>query len=185
MILLLRKNRSCCSPHNSPEAAEAVDAEHEPLGENQSPLPATVPNAHTSLRVRDRTLLGIAVAVPLLGLSMSVLSGGEQVCLGFDPGILLPQTCGSRWLLGIDCPGCGLTRSTVYLMHGHLAESLKMHRLGWPILLLIVSHIPYRVWCLSGNRARIPWSGLADRILWGGLIGLLYLNWMWTLLAAV
>lgn len=78
-----------------------------------------------------------------------------------------------------------MTRSIVYLMHGHLAESLEMHRLGWLILLLILSQIPYRIWCLYGNGARIPWSDFADRTLWGGLIGLLFLNWTWTLLAAV
>lgn len=147
--------------------------------------PSAVPVPVAASRVRDLLLLGVGIAVPLLGLSMSVLSGGQQVCLRFAPETPLPQTCASRWMFGVDCPGCGLTRSVVYLMHGHLVDSLKMHRLGGIFLLLIVSQIPYRLWCLFGNGSRIPWNDAADRLLWGGLIGLLVLNWIGTLSATM
>ena len=185
-MLLRKKNTGCSLPACSPsEPPEIAVAERESPGRSQPTLPTAVPQVDTLSRMRDRILLGVAIAVPLLGLSMTVLGGGKRVSLGFAPATPLPQTCASRWLFGIDCPGCGLTRSIIYLMHGQLAESLKIHRLGWLFLLLIVSQIPYRLWCLYGNGVRVPWNDLADRVLWGGLIGLLVLNWTWKLLAAV
>ena len=38
-------------------------------------------------------------------------------------------------MTGIPCPGCGLTRSVLALLHGHLRESLLLHPLG-PVLFL-------------------------------------------------
>jgi len=33
------------------------------------------------------------------------------------------------------CPGCGLTRATLLLLHGHVRASLAMHPLAVPLLL--------------------------------------------------
>jgi hypothetical protein len=33
-------------------------------------------------------------------------------------------------VLGIDCPGCGITRSVLALFSGHLFESWQLHRAG-------------------------------------------------------
>jgi hypothetical protein len=41
-----------------------------------------------------------------------------------------PILCPFRLVTGLPCPGCGLTRSWVYLFHGQLAESLYYHPLG-------------------------------------------------------
>lgn len=38
--------------------------------------------------------------------------------------------CGFKLLTGIDCPGCGMTRSFFALARGDLAESITMHPLG-------------------------------------------------------
>ena len=41
--------------------------------------------------------------------------------------------CPSAALLGIPCPGCGLTRATLALVHGDFAAALRLHPLV-PIL---------------------------------------------------
>lgn len=46
-----------------------------------------------------------------------------------------PTMCPFRLVTGLPCPGCGLTRSWVFLMHGQLGQSLYYHPLG-PISLI-------------------------------------------------
>lgn len=39
--------------------------------------------------------------------------------------------CPTATLLGVPCPGCGLTRATLLLMRGELAQALRFHPLVW------------------------------------------------------
>ncbi len=48
-----------------------------------------------------------------------------------------PILCPFRQLTGLPCPGCGLTRSWVYLTHGQYADSLAANPFGW--LLVVVA----------------------------------------------
>jgi hypothetical protein len=89
----------------------------------------------------------------------------------------LPTTCPSRLLLGLDCPGCGLTRSFVALAAGDIAGSLHYNRVGWLFALAIVVQIPYRLFALYELRRRVvrrswvAWLGF-------GLIAALVVNWL-------
>src|ERR1035437_8756 len=49
-----------------------------------------------------------------------------------------PILCPFRLVTGLPCPGCGLTRSWVYLMHGDVGQSLYFHPLG-PISLIVAA----------------------------------------------
>lgn len=48
--------------------------------------------------------------------------------------------CPSKAAVSFPCPGCGLTRASVALLHGDWAEALHMHA-GAPVLLLCLSLI--------------------------------------------
>jgi hypothetical protein len=92
-------------------------------------------------------------------------------------GIALPPVCGSRLIFGIDCPGCGLTRSFVALGAGDLSASLRYHRVGWLMALAVVAQIPYRIYGLLEMRSRTikrMWP------VWFGyfLVAALILNWL-------
>jgi Protein of unknown function (DUF2752) len=50
-----------------------------------------------------------------------------------------PQLCPFKLILGLPCPGCGMTRSVVTLLHGDLAASLYFHPLGLPLVLFLAS----------------------------------------------
>ncbi|TIC88988.1 DUF2752 domain-containing protein [Nocardioides sp. GY 10113] len=68
--------------------------------------------------------------------SAEVLAGGGVLALAVAC-LLSPRTiedgpvlCPFRQLTGLPCPGCGLTRSWVYLVHGWWRESLAAHPFG-------------------------------------------------------
>jgi Protein of unknown function (DUF2752) len=50
--------------------------------------------------------------------------------------------CPTAALLGIPCPGCGLTRATLALCHGDLRGALRLH----PLVLLIS---PIFIWAVT------------------------------------
>lgn len=37
----------------------------------------------------------------------------------------------------VDCPGCGLGRSMILLLHGRIGDSMDMHPLGMPALIIL------------------------------------------------
>ena len=41
-------------------------------------------------------------------------------------------------VLGLECFGCGLTRSVVYTVHGEFSMALEKHILGIPLVLAII-----------------------------------------------
>jgi hypothetical protein len=75
-------------------------------------------------------LAGFAGAI----LASVLLGPGEEGVRVF--GVTLPSFCLFRNLTGWRCPGCGLTRSFVFLGHGHPIDALRMHPLG-PLLYLV------------------------------------------------
>lgn len=63
-------------------------------------------------------------------------------------------TCPSRALLHMECPGCGMQRSFIALLKGHLAESLFLHPATVPMLALIIYAV-YHLLTRRPNGAKI------------------------------
>lgn len=63
-----------------------------------------------------------------------------------------PLACPLRTMTGIPCPFCGMTRSVVAAMHGHLATSLRDNPGG---ILLVVLTVALLVG-VRAERVRIP-----------------------------
>jgi len=127
------------------------------------------------LRERHRFMLGLAVFVVAGAFLLQFNRGGTLRLPGTRTA--LPTMCGSRLLFGMDCPGCGLTRSFVALAGGDLGESLRYHRLGWLLALAVVGQIPYRLYKLRELRERVV---VRSWPVWFGysLIAALILNWL-------
>jgi hypothetical protein len=149
------------------------------------PIPDSKRTRANSPRDRSRLHLYVlcaAVAVLSLSAALQVLPGGRVAFLGWESSPL-PHTCVSRRLWNVSCPGCGLTRSFVYLAHGQWRESLAVNRVGWLLALLVVVQIPYRLLCLGRPRSALP-QRWANPILLS-MAGLLMLNWLVNLVLAL
>jgi hypothetical protein len=89
----------------------------------------------------------------------------------------LPESCGSRVFLGMECPGCGLTRSFIYLSRGQWSDAWKVNRVGWLLALATVFQVPYRLYCMrelrAGRSARFWWAPWCSWIIIIALLG----NW--------
>src|SRR5262245_15057294 len=86
----------------------------------------------------------IAVAIVVAAFLLEVKEEG-RVGLRNTSGALLPPLCVTNTYLGVKCPGCGLTRSFVFLANGDVWSSLRAHRLGWIMAGLVLAQVPYRL----------------------------------------
>lgn len=60
-------------------------------------------------------------------------------------GTRIPETCGYKRVLGVGCPGCGLTRSFTYMAHFAPMQALRMNPMGPFFFLFVLVQVPYRV----------------------------------------
>ena len=145
---------------------------HNPI----APEPAPAGVSHKD----SRFLLNASIFVVVMAYLLTIRPDG-RVAFFFAPGLPLPDTCPSRLLANIDCPGCGLTRSTISLAHGHWRESLAFNPVGTVLAVLIVLQIPYRIMLMKHGRCPgVP--AIVERVtpylLIAGLLG----NWIVRLL---
>ena len=78
-----------------------------------------------TVSVRSRIAALLRAAVPLV-----VAAGAVAVLLRFPPGqySFYPQ-CPIYRYLHLQCPGCGATRALAALLHGDIAEALRLNAL--------------------------------------------------------
>lgn len=91
--------------------------------------------------------------------------------------------CPTAFFFGIPCPGCGLTRATLSLLHGDLAGAMRLHPLVFVLtplfgLALGAALVDY----VRGPRARVPsppawWTGRTGLALASALLALVVGVW--------
>ena len=84
---------------------------------------------------------------------------GLLVAAGIAAGVSLlgHGLCPSRELLGLPCPGCGLTRSILMILRGRFAESWQLQPFGYAWLALAVVFVLDRY--VLESRQKL-WKGL-------------------------
>ncbi len=90
----------------------------------------------------------LALCVATLGISwaLEVRSDGRVRAGALGT---LPEVCQWRRLLGIDCPGCGLTRSFICLSRAQWARAWNFNPAGIALFGAVVLQVPFRVWQLA------------------------------------
>jgi len=97
----------------------------------------------------------------------------------------MPDTCWSRSVLGISCPGCGLTRSFAAMARGEIRTALHMNPCGPLLFILCWLQIPYRALAFWNIRQTSPWLQRVERnghvIIWI-IVAALIATWLVRLL---
>ncbi len=119
----------------------------------------------------------ILVLAGLVTALLLVIHPDGAVAFRFAPDHALPQVCMSRQIFQVDCPGCGLTRSVVHLVHGRWAESFAIHRLGWLVGVVAGLQLIVSAMALQNRPLPIPMGRLVVVT-----AVLLMLNWVFNLL---
>ncbi len=133
-------------------------------------------------RSHDVTMLCIAVAVLVLSSALRVRTDQRVELLGLS-GLPAPEMCGSRLWLGIECPGCGLTRGFIRLACGDWSSAIALNRAVPLLAFAVLAQIPYRLAILLGwpparRFAKSVWANAFGWVLIVALIG----NWLLKLL---
>lgn len=86
--------------------------------------------------------------------------------------------CPFRLLTGYSCPGCGMTRASILIFQGRLADSLAFHPFAWAFIgIFSIAAISRLLENLSGRRIRYPgarlWAAGKERALLACLVILL------------
>ena len=124
-----------------------------------------------------RHQLILCIALLIIAASFFMRAGETDRLMLSWPQVELPPICPSRSLFGVECPGCGLTRSFVALAAADLRESWRFHRLGWLLAIVVVGQIPYRLyalWHLRKRKAQHTRPNLFALF----LVAMLILNWL-------
>jgi len=99
----------------------------------------------------ERFWLFLSGAVILASMVLSTTTEVVSV-LGFA----IPTLCPFRWVTQVDCLGCGLTRSFVYMGHGDFSQAFQMHKLGPMLYMGVAGQVPWRVYRLWKHRHHSP-----------------------------
>lgn len=90
----------------------------------------------------------------------------------------VPYFCPLRWIVGIECPSCGMTRAANALLHFHILQALRYHPLIFVVLLY--AGILAVLWLLGKDkmmRAKGLWIPLIVLFfIWWAVKAILYAN---------
>ena len=111
-------------------------------------------NEHPALPFRWRThstlhLVFLGIATALIGASFVFTLEGENGVRIPGLPIPMPETCTSRRIWGVDCPGCGLTRSFVSMSEGMIAKAVAFNPAGPLVYLFVLVQIPWHLFQLG------------------------------------
>ncbi len=98
-----------------------------------------------------------------------------------------PYICSFKQVTGYPCFTCGMTRSWVEQVHGHLFQGLFQSPYGSMLFFLALA---FTVWTGLRLAFRLPtlslrFTRLENYVVWGGALVLLLVNWVYTVLAGV
>lgn len=97
----------------------------------------------------------------------------------------LPEACASRLILRVSCPGCGLTRSFVFMARGEWKMATRANGMGPILFCLCCLQVPYRIIRYLGwaeQYQKYPAASIVQTVLIWGLAGGLIVTWLISLM---
>jgi hypothetical protein len=136
-----------------------------------TPTPRIVQSQKARKKSHQRMLV-LALFVILTAALLPRPSNDKLIIKGFQ----IPELCILKRSIGVECPGCGLTRSFVSMAHFDWLKASTFNRVGPLFFLLVAAQIPYRSLVL-----RVPGLQLTSRK-WSVslpiIAALLVINWI-------
>jgi len=122
----------------------------------------------------------------ILALAFFLKIGPDRQVLIPWLNIPLPETCAMHSQFGIDCPGCGLTRSFIQIAHGNPRSAIALNPTGLLLFVYVAFQIPLAASYLLAPRYRaycVEHLGLRRWVLWNEwslilLVVLLLFQWL-------
>jgi hypothetical protein len=121
-----------------------------------------------------------AAAVILCSLIMT--SEGKTTVRVPGLPIQMPETCTSRRVWNMDCPGCGLTRSFINMSHGEVQKAFSFNPAGPFVYLFVLIQIPwhgYQLFRLLKMRRPVESAWLFVPLY--GMSAAVLFQWLWRL----
>jgi hypothetical protein len=116
---------------------------------------------------RERLKTGLTGAALLASLALARGLASASPAAVHVAGRELPVVCPSRLLFGVNCPGCGMTRSVLLTLGGDLSGALNVNPAGpffvaalilLALQLLLAARTPEAA--TSVGRRLLPWASL-------------------------
>ena len=98
----------------------------------------------------------LLLALAALGVALVLRVDATDQVIEPLTGRALPPSCLFRRLTGIGCPGCGLTRCFICLVHGDVSRAWTFNPSGMLIFLVVAAQVPYRVLQIWRIRSQQP-----------------------------
>ena len=122
-----------------------------------------------------RRLKLLAMTIAPLALLFAILTAGWWIKPAQVSGLPL---CFFKVLTGLDCPGCGLTRSFLALARGHLGEAIRFNAAGPLVYLLFAGYFVEGVGRLASPRFQVRLPVKAAKV-YGTLVAVfLFGHWI-------
>lgn len=127
-------------------------------------------------------MLAICSTVLIASFALN-FQAGETVYLPWGD-LAVPPSCGMKLFWGVNCPGCGLTRSFILLAHGDLAGSLAYNPSGILLFAVVLFQVPYRLGQLWRVRRGLPcWNlGMTPAVVFSAIFAVMLVQWVVKLL---
>lgn len=90
-------------------------------------------------------LFFLTMAAAVISFSFALRTDEERGIFVPGTSIIMPATCTSRALYGIECPGCGLTRAFVAISHGRFSRAWELNRASFLVYTFVLSQIPWHL----------------------------------------
>jgi hypothetical protein len=112
----------------------------------ESPQPHDPPRIPLSIR-----LLWLIVPSLILIASVAFSIGDDRAVVLPLVNVKLPELCTMYSQFGVDCPGCGLTRSFIHMSAGRIGEAWRLNPAGMLGYIYVVMQIPLALLQLLPN----------------------------------
>ena len=123
-------------------------------------------------------ILLMAVCVMMLAAILQIR--GSEIVVIPVVDLPLPGTCTYKKIVGMECPGCGLTRCFISIAHGRPVAAWYFNPAGILFFVIVAGQIPFRgiqIWRIRRGLAEFRLGRVAHYLL-GVLIVALLTQWL-------